>query len=377
MFSYWERATWLDASDYIVIGSGIVGLNAALHLKTLKPNAKVTVLERGMLPNGASTKNAGFACFGSLSEIAADVELSGWDAALELVCKRYEGLCLLRNMLGDTAIEYEALGGFELFRHSDTRIHQQALALMEPLNKELSGLTAKPQVYKHNTQLIDEMGFKNVTHLIENSAEGQINPGKMMRRLLSRAAEADIAVLHGIQVLHIHETASGVELETSVGAMKALNVLVATNGFASQLLPQLEVKPARAQVLITQPIENLKVKGSFHMDEGYLYFRNVGNRILLGGGRNLDFETETTVSHETTDTIQHYLEDLLQTVILPDQTFTVDQRWAGTMGLGSSKKPIVERVSPHVFCAVRMGGMGIALGSLTGREAAEMVSNNA
>ncbi|MFN5318513.1 MAG: NAD(P)/FAD-dependent oxidoreductase [Bacteroidia bacterium] len=374
MFSYWERTTWLDASDYIVIGSGIVGLNAALHLKSLKPNAKITVLERGTLPDGASTKNAGFACFGSLSEIAADIEHSGWDAALDLVCKRYKGLCLLRKMLGDTAIEYEALGGFELFRHSDAPIHQQALSLMDPLNKALSDITANPQVYKHNHRLIHEMGFKNVLNLIENSAEGQINPGKMIRRLLSRAAEADIAVLFGIQVLHIHETVSGVELETSVGAMKALNVLVATNGFASQLLPQLEVKPARAQVLITQPIENLKVKGSFHMDEGYLYFRNVGNRILLGGGRNLAFETETTVSHETTDTIQHHLEDLLQTVIIPEQPFVVEQRWAGTMGLGSNKKPIVERVSPHVFCAVRMGGMGIALGSLTGHEAAELMN---
>jgi gamma-glutamylputrescine oxidase len=373
MFSYWERTTWLDASDYIVIGSGLVGINAALHIKQLNPDSKVTILERGILPQGASTKNAGFACFGSLSEIAADIEHSGWDTAFELVCKRYEGLCLLRSMLGDKAIEYEALGGFELFRNTDLSAYHKALELMEPLNKALSGIVGNRPVYQHNNPLIHEMGFNNVRHLIENSAEGQINPGKMMRCLLRRAAEADIAVLHGINVQQINETSAGVELETSVGNIKALNVLVATNGFAAQLLPQLDVKPARAQVLLTQPIANLKIKGSFHLDEGYFYFRNVGNRILFGGGRNLDFSGETTVSHDTTDKIQQHLESLLQTVIIPNQPFIVAQRWAGTMGMGSYKKPIVERVSPHVFCAVRMGGMGIALGSLTGREAAELM----
>ena len=55
-----------------------------------------------------------------------------------------------------------------------------------------------------------------------------------------------------------------------------------------------QVKPARAQVLITKPIENLDIKGTFHLDKGYYYFRNIENRILFGGGRNLDFEGETT-----------------------------------------------------------------------------------
>ena len=38
----------------------------------MKPKSKVLILERGIFPNGASTKNAGFATFGSLSEIISD-----------------------------------------------------------------------------------------------------------------------------------------------------------------------------------------------------------------------------------------------------------------------------------------------------------------
>ena len=67
-FSYWERTAFVGHADVIIIGTGIVGLSAALNLKRLQPSLKVTVLERGFLPSGASTKNAGFACFGTVSE---------------------------------------------------------------------------------------------------------------------------------------------------------------------------------------------------------------------------------------------------------------------------------------------------------------------
>ena len=63
--SYWEKTSFFDY-DVIVIGSGIVGLNAAIHLKKSSPALKISVLESGFLPTGASTKNAGFACFGSI-----------------------------------------------------------------------------------------------------------------------------------------------------------------------------------------------------------------------------------------------------------------------------------------------------------------------
>ena len=61
--SYWEKESFFSNYDAIVIGSGIVGLNAAIHLKKTAPSLKIVILEKGFLPTGASTKNAGFACF--------------------------------------------------------------------------------------------------------------------------------------------------------------------------------------------------------------------------------------------------------------------------------------------------------------------------
>ena len=72
-------------------------------------------------------------------------------------------------------------------------------------------------------------------------------------------------------------------------------------------------------------------------DKGYYYFRNIEDRILLGGGRNLDFETETTTAFGETEIVQNKLEQLLKEVILPNHDFKIAHRWSGIMGLGNSK----------------------------------------
>ena len=86
--SFWENSTFFAEVDAAIIGSGLVGLNAALTLKSLQPNWKIIVLEKGILPSGASTKNAGFACFGSPSELLDDLEYQSEDTVFDLVQQR-------------------------------------------------------------------------------------------------------------------------------------------------------------------------------------------------------------------------------------------------------------------------------------------------
>jgi len=72
--SYWEKDVYFDKIDVVIIGSGIVGLTAALRLKQKESKLKIVVLERGLFPDGASNRNAGFACFGSPSELLEDLQ---------------------------------------------------------------------------------------------------------------------------------------------------------------------------------------------------------------------------------------------------------------------------------------------------------------
>jgi gamma-glutamylputrescine oxidase len=373
--SYWEKKTYFTDVDFCIIGSGIVGLNAALYLRKKFPQHKILVLERGFLPYGASTRNAGFACFGSVSELLHDLKHHSEEEVFNLVAKRWNGLKRLRVNLGDENIAYEEYGGYEIFTEEQKELYQQCIDAVASLNKRLKDIAGVDEVYSTTDGRIKQFGFENVSHIIWNRAEGQIDTGKMMQALLEKVRSMGIEVLNGLNVERFTEGATHAEIILSKGvSIKTKKLLIATDGLARQLLPELNVAPARAQVLITSPIENLPFKGTFHYDEGYYYFRDIDGRVLLGGGRNLDFKGEETTTFGLTEQIQNRLEQMLKEVILPGKKFSVDMRWSGIMGTGEKKTTIIKKLSPHVYCAVRLGGMGIAIGSLIGEEAAEIMS---
>lgn len=366
--SYWEKKSWLTNVDFTIIGSGIVGLNCAISLSRKYPKAKILILEKGMMPQGASTKNAGFACFGSLSELIDDLETHNEAEVFELVKKRWDGLQLLRQTLGDEAIGFKAFGGYELFAETENDFFETCISQREHINSLLHPIF-KAEVFETKTNSFHFENIKNTYSF--NSFEGQIDTGKMMEGLLEKAVSAGVKILNNCRVNTFSEDNDMVHIDTEHFDFKTNKLLIATNGFSKHFNIS-EVKPARAQVLITKPIENLSIKGTFHLEKGYYYFRNIDNRILLGGGRNLDFKTEETTAFGETEIIQSKLENLLKTVILPNQDFEIDHRWSGIMGIGNQKKAIVKQLSNNVFCGVRLGGMGIAIGSLIGKELAEL-----
>ena len=367
--SYWEIKNWFSNVDFTIVGSGIVGLHCALNLRERFPNSKILILEKGILPQGASTKNAGFTCFGSLSEIIDDLKTHSEEDVLNLIQKRWNGLQLLRKRLGDSVIDFKPYGGYELFLKEDENTYNECLQKLPFINDILKPFF-KTDVFAKE---VDRFAFENIKeYSIFNQFEGQIDTGNMMQALMKEAISKDILILNQAEVSSFSDKNTCVEVVVNGYSFETKKLLFATNGFASELTNN-AVKPARAQVLITEPIPNLDIKGTFHLDKGYYYFRNFEDRILLGGGRNLDFEGETTTSLSQTDLIQNRLEELLKNVILPNQDFKIAHRWSGIMGMGNSKNPIVSQLSENVYCGVRLGGMGVAIGSLIGQELAELL----
>jgi glycine/D-amino acid oxidase-like deaminating enzyme len=297
-----------------------------------------------------------------------DLTTHSEDQVVALVEKRWKGLQLLRKNLGDDALDFKPFGGYEVFLKEDEDFYEQCLQKINFVNQVLQPLF-KTEVFQKE---LDRFHFGNtMEYLIFNPFEAQIDTGNMMQALLKKAYENDILILNQATVSSFVDTGTSVAIEVNKYSFSISKLFFATNGFASSITNN-EVKPARAQVLITNPIENLDIKGTFHLDRGYYYFRNIDNRILLGGGRNLDFEGETTTNLNQTELIQTKLEQLLKEVILPQQEYTIAHRWSGIMGVGNSKNPIVSQLSNNVYCGVRLGGMGVAIGSLVGKELAQL-----
>ncbi|WP_343667469.1 FAD-dependent oxidoreductase [Chitinophaga sp.] len=366
MLSYWEKQSLLQY-DYIIAGSGIVGLSTAISLREAQPQAHVLVLERGVLPTGASTKNAGFACIGSLTELLADLRQLPAFEVLALLELRWKGLNALRHRVGDEHIDYRENGSYELIGEKEL----PALSELESMNELLRPLLGGDAF----TLVPNDFGFdpSYVKAMVRNNFEGELHTGKMMRRLIDLALFYGVEIKTGCAISSIVESAAGVYVSVGEYQFVASQVGICTNAFTKDLIPDLDVVPGRGQVLITDPIPGLPFKGIYHMDEGYYYFRELEGRVLFGGGRNMDFVGEATTALGLTTNIQTELENRLRHIILPGFSFNIADRWAGIMAFGQNRQPVIRRHSPRIALGVRMGGMGIAIGTAIGAQLADIL----
>jgi gamma-glutamylputrescine oxidase len=372
--SIWEYESFFSHKDFIIIGSGFTGLWSAYYLKKRHPKKTVLLLERGLIPSGASSRNAGFACFGSFTELLADTNAQGEEKMLELVEMRFKGLEKIRKKFSDEQIGYENHGGYELISPEKFPDNDALRTRIDGLNNQLKKITGKQKTFQLNDSKIKHFGLGGSHHLIENKLEGQLHSGKLLESLIRLVQSMGVTILTQVDVKRIDIMHDRVQLDTNLPViLNASQVLVCTNAFARTLLPELDILPARGQILLTEPIESLKIKGAFHFDEGFYYFRNLGNRILLGGGRNKFLEEEQTFSVDVSDHIQQELERFLKEIVIPGVPFRISLRWSGTMAVGKEKNPLVQKINDRVFCAVRMSGMGVALAPELGKLVSSMM----
>lgn len=368
MLSFWEKKHFLDYG-LIVVGAGIVGMSTAIQYKLKYPQSRILILERGIFPSGASTKNAGFACFGSLTEILDDLSMMSEAEVLSLVKRRYQGLLAIREIFGDEALGYKPWGGWELITENEL----PALDELQNINKLL-----RPLFEEDVFELVEDIasyGFgEKVKQIVRNKFEGELNTGKFIQTLWDKCQALDIKILTGAAVLKVDLSKPTVEVKDPITEkdiiFKSRKLSICTNAFAKEIFPELDINPGRGLVMVSYPLkQNITWQGSFHYDKGYVYFRKVGqNQLLIGGGRNIDFNGEQSDVFDVNPVIKDYLSNLVGQVIFPNQTVEFEMEWSGIMAFGATKSPIIKKVGDHVAVAVRLGGMGVAVGWQTGTE---------
>ena len=367
--SIWEKRHFLPHYDVIIVGAGLIGLCSALELRSKSKSLKILVIDRASIPLGASTRNAGFACFGSPSEILADLKNHSFDHVCQLIKKRYDGWNLLLNLVGRDQLKYEPTGGYEVFRDSDEQSYAQCQAIIDPINDAIHNLLGI-RLYQEWTKPLPQVN--NFAHIIAAPHEGLIDPGSMMKKLLEMIGQSEIDFYGGLACEELVEQTNLMEVKTSRGKLTANQVILATNGFAQNLVPDSDITAVRNQILVTSPLKNC-IQGAFHYDRGYYYFRNIGSRILIGGGRNIALEEETTNQFDITEKIRRNLQQFLKSHLIPTESYQIEYEWSGILGFGKSKIPQVKRKSSRLVMAAGMGGMGIAIGAAIAQDAAHEI----
>jgi len=352
--SFWEQPVWYEPYDIIIVGAGILGLSCAIHAKQQHPAWRILVVDAHAIPTGASTRNAGFACFGSPTELLHDIKQTSESETLAIVEMRYKGIVQLRQWLGDAKLHFNPCGGYECLTANDAA----AIDTLLYLNKLLTNITATTNTFQVATEALPQLGLRNFSALIKSTAEGSIHSGYAMYNLANYATEQGIAIRYGCNVLNWNSTGNNVHVQTNRGQLATERLLLCTNAFSMQLAPQIPWQPGRGQVIVTAPIKNLPLTGTFHSEAGYYYFRNVENRILIGGGRHTRFEAENTTALHTTDLTEH-----LFTYLRKHTTFdipAIEHAWAGIMCFTPNKQPTLLPLEKGVWAATACNGMGVA-----------------
>ncbi|MBU6323967.1 MAG: FAD-binding oxidoreductase [Bacteroidetes bacterium] len=373
--SWWESRYWQKV-DVVVVGAGIVGLLSALRIREQKPHYRIVVTDRDPLALGASSRNAGFACFGSITELQEDIEDKGREAALDLAVRRFEGFQALRALCGDEAIGLNLCGSREVFLTSEEKKYREALEWLPELNKDLASTTGTPETFrKADTR---RLGMNVLSDSLVNCCEGILETDMLLRRLRNLAAEQGIELYGGFDIEYHERDGKGLRIRSGRHEIETGLLLYCTNAFTPGFFPELPIVPARGQVFVSTPLSRPLPNEAFFYDRGYTYFRPLsGNRLLMGGFRNLDFHTEETYAMHTGGAVWEALLRFTSEVVLPAQEWKVDFAWAGTMAMGDERSPIVRSPESGVVVCARMSGMGVALSAKVSVEATELLMKQA
>jgi gamma-glutamylputrescine oxidase len=368
--SFWEQDSFYARANVAIVGAGLLGLWTAYVLKTRQPRLRITLLDAAGTPLGASTRNAGFACFGSPSELLHDAALN--EAAMwATLAMRYEGIEKTRRLLGH-CIDYDACGGYECYNTAaEPAPSRQQL---DWLNAGLQRITGLPQTFVLCAAKLEAFGLRHFTQMAGNPLEAGLHPGKLVQALQQLLAGMGVQQLYATPIHHSQLGPRGWQLYSGQQpVLVAERLLYATNGFLAGQFPQLGLQPARGQVLLTPPLPGLSLRGTFHFKEGYYYWRHLQGRVLLGGARHLFVQQETATEAQTTAPVLAALLQFLHKHLPQAAGVQLHEctSWAGIMAQSGQKQPLLQALGSECWAAMCCNGMGVALAPVWAEKVAD------
>jgi gamma-glutamylputrescine oxidase len=326
--------------DVAVVGGGVTGLSCARLL--VENGVSVRVLEARRAGTGASGRNGGFALRGFSVPYSAHRAPELW----RLTEKTVEHMS---DLAGDAFRRVGSLWAIESEAEAAAARVEQAALVEDGFVAEWVAREDLPPLLR-----------PRLVGGLYNPGDGALHPGRWARRIASLAAEAGAAIADDTRAVGL----SGTEVLTERGTVSADQVVLATDGYTHGLVPELDrvITPARAQMLATEPLRERYFEQVMHARAGWDYWQQTPDgRLLIGGQRDLELESEFTRDDEPTPTIQERVEQVART-LLPELP-AVTHRWAGSMGFTPDWLPIVGALPgrPGVWASLGYSGHGNVL----------------
>jgi len=336
--------------DVVVIGGGVTGCACALALA--ERGLRVRLLEAAEVASGASGRNGGFALRGGAMPYDRARRQLGHEAARELWALTERALDRIEELAGDA---FRRTGSLRLAAGAD---EAETLAAEQDALRE-DGFAVEC------AELPPRLAARFSVALL-HPHDGAIHPVRWVRKLAARAVAAGADVAEGVRVR-----------ASDVDALDAEAIVVATEGATRAVLPELHasVWPLRGQMLATEPLPERVFARPHYAREGYDYWQQLPDRrLVVGGRRDVSFETEETDVDATTGLIQSQLESLVRDLVGTPARIT--HRWSGVWGETRDRLPLVGRLPTRdrVWVAAGYSGHGNVLGFACGELVARAIA---
>ena len=334
--------------DVAVVGGGITGCACALALA--EAGLRVRLYEAREIAGGASGRNGGFALRGGSAPYPVLADSIGSERTVALWRWTEAELAELATLAGDA---YRPTGSLRLAADGEER---------KELRVEYEALRAGGFAVEWRDELPPPLAGR-YSGAIFHPPDGVLQPARLVRRLALRAAEAGVEIREHTRV-------------GSAGETGAETVIVATDGYPSGLLGELEglIVPTRGQVIATEPIEERLFEVPHYGRHGFDYWhQDPAGRIVAGGFRDVSLDTEFTADDVTTPVVQDALDRFIESHL--GRRLRVDYRWAGIFGMVFDFVPVVGRVPGQdgLWIAGGYSGHGNVLGFACGRLVARAI----
>jgi gamma-glutamylputrescine oxidase len=359
-------------ADVVVVGGGIAGCSAALHLT--KRGYHVALLEARAVGYGASGRSGGQTIFGLAASQGALTDAVGRADARHLFDLSVEALDLTQSLIAEHAIDCDYRAN-----HVHVAVKPRHLAELEDWARELHEEYDYPTVRLLNRdQLQAHVQSERYLGGLIDSRSGHLHPLKFTQGLARAAESAGAMIFENSQVLR-YQDGPEVVVHTGQGTVRCAHLVLCGNAYLGAVAPALarRILGVGTYIIATEPLGEERVRALLPSNAAVAdinwildYFRASADHRLLFGGR---------VSYSAVQP-PHLGESMRKRMVRIFPTLAdvkVSHAWGGYLDITMSRAPDFGRLAPNVFYLQGFSGHGMTLTGLAGKLIAEAVAGTA